>query len=116
MKVNVNHPSFISFLNKVSDHILSNISVENYFSLSPEKKLNVQYVVFKLIKNSVKVRAMLTDTEFRGFIVVLWKKNEEIEKYEFASILNDININFDTISEFTKTKTKKTHKVKIETK
>lgn len=104
MKVNINHPSFITFLDTVSSNILSNISVENYFSLSPEKKLNTQYVVFRLMKSSVRVRATLTDNELRSFIVVLWKKHEDSENYEFAAILNDINNNFDTINEFTRPK------------
>jgi hypothetical protein len=50
------------------------------------------------MKNSVKVRAKLTDSELRSFVVVLCKKNEEIENYEFAQILKDITTNFDTIN------------------
>ena len=98
MKVNVNHPSFISFIDNVTTNILSNINVGGYFDLSNEKKLSVQYIVFKLMKNSVKVRAKLTDSELRSFVVVLCKKNEEIENYEFAQILKDVTSNFDTIN------------------
>jgi len=98
MKVNVNHPSFISFIDNVTTSILSNINVGGYFDLSNEKKLSVQYIVFKLMKNSVKVRAKLTDSELRSFVVVLCKKNEEIENYEFAQILKDVTANFDTIN------------------
>ncbi len=102
MNVNVNHPSFISFLDNVTASILSNVTVENYFKLNSEKKLGVQYMVFKLMKNAVKVRAKLTDMELRSFVSVLWKKNEEAENYEFAAILNDIAQNFDTVNEVTK--------------
>jgi hypothetical protein len=63
MRVNTNHPSFISFLETVTSNILTNVSVDSYFSLNQEKKLGVQYMVLKLIKSSVKVRAKLTDTE-----------------------------------------------------
>ena len=115
MKVNINHPSFITFLDTVTANILSNISVENYFTLSPEKKLNTQYVVFRLMKSAVRVRATLTDNELRSFIIVLWKKNEDIENYEFAAILNDINNNFDAINEFTRPK-RSPNKLKIESK
>jgi hypothetical protein len=103
MNVNVNHPSFIQFLDNVTANILSNVTVENYFSLTQDKRLGVQYMVLKLMKNSVKVRAKLTDNELRSFVSVLWKKNEDVENYEFAAILNDIAQNFDTINEVTKT-------------
>ena len=102
MNVNINHPSFISFLDNVTSSILSNVTVENYFKLTPDKKLGVQYMVFKLMKNAVKMRAKLSDNELRSFVSVLWKKNEEMENYEFASILNDISQNFDTVNEVTK--------------
>jgi hypothetical protein len=112
MNVNINHPSFISFLENVSTSILSNVTVNNYFDLSPEKKLGVQYMVFKLMKNGVKVRAKLTDNELRSFVSVLWKKNEESENYEFAAILNDIAQNFDTVNEVTKPVKRTTRKIK----
>ena len=79
MKINVNHPSFISFLENVTTNILSNVSIENYFSLPQEKKMGVLYVVYKLMKKSVSVSTKLTDVEMKVFITVLWKKNEESE-------------------------------------
>lgn len=103
MKVNVNHPSFILFLENVTKSILTNVTIENYFSLAQEKKLGIQYMVYKLMKNSVKVRGKLTDDEMRSFVIVLWKKNEESENYEFAAILKDISSNFDVVNETTKT-------------
>ena len=114
MKVNVNHPSFISFLDNVTNSILSNISVENYFKLTQDKKMGVLYTVFKLMKKSLAIRAKLTDTEMKVFITVLWKKNEEIENYEFAAILNDIFNNFEAVSEFTKTIKRQTGVIKTE--
>ena len=108
MKVNVNHPSFISFLDNVSNTILSNVSIDNYFSLTQEKKMGVLYMVFKLMKKSISVRATLSDLEMRSFVTVLWKKNEESENYEFAAILKDILDNFDTVNEFTNTPPKRT--------
>jgi len=114
MKINLNHPSFITFLDQITENILSNISIENYFSLPQEKKLNVQYIVFKLFKNAVKYRATFTDNEIKILISLLCKKNEENENYEFASILNDIKNNFDGINEFTKPKRKTNKKIKTE--
>lgn len=113
MKINIDHPSFISFLNTITNNILTSVSIENYFKLSSERKLNIQYVVFKLMKNAVRVRAKLSDTELRSFVIILWNKNEQQENYEIAAILNDINNNFDSINEFTKVK-KRIIKPKIE--
>jgi hypothetical protein len=113
MKLNINHPSFIAFLDNVTASILSNVNVDNYFKLTQDKKMNVLYVVFKLMKKSVTMGTKLTDNEMRSFITVLWKKNEEIENYEFAAILNDIANNYESINEFTKTP-KRTRTIKVE--
>ena len=116
MKVNVNHPSFISFLDNVTTNILSHITIENYFTISSEKKLGVQYMVYKLMKNSVHTRTILTDAEMKSFLTVLWKKNEESENYELAAILKDIITNFDTVNEFTKTTKRQPKTVKTDKK
>ena len=98
MKVNVNHPSFISFLENISQNILSAIKIDEYFKLSEEKKLTVSYTVLNLLKNSAKVKANLSDDDLKNFISVLCKKNEDAENYEFAAVLNDVVKNFDTVN------------------
>lgn len=116
MRININHPTFVTFLENVTGSILSNVTLDNYFTLSQDKKLSVQYMVLKLMKNSVKVRATLSDEELRSFVTVLWKKNEETENYEFASVLNDISNNFDSVNEITKPQKKTTtRKIKTDT-
>jgi len=102
MKVNINHPTFVAFLDNVTNSILTNVNVENYFSLPQEKKMGVLYMVFKMMKSSIKVRATLSDNEMKSFISVLWKKNEESENYELVGILKDISNNYDAVNEFTK--------------
>ena len=104
MKVNVNHPSFIQYLEQITNDILSNITISNYFVLSPHKKMALQYIVLKLLKNAVKTRAILTDDDLKSFVIILCKKSEETENYEFAAILNDMSKNFDMLIEKTKTK------------
>jgi hypothetical protein len=99
MKVNVNNPSFISFLENISNNILSAIKLEGYFELTSEKKLAVSFTVLNLIKNSAKVKANLSDAELKSFITVLCKKNEDNENYEFAAVLNDVVKNFDAIND-----------------
>ena len=116
MRVNLNHPSFILFLENVSNIILDNVNVESYFELPIEKKMNGQYMVFKLMKNSVSNRAKLSDNELRSFLVVLMKKNEESENYEFASILKDISNNFEAVNDYILPKpTKRKIKTKTDT-
>jgi len=98
MKVNVNHPSFISFLENISQNILSAIKIDEYFGLSDTKKMTVSFTVLNLLKNSAKVKANLSDSELRNFIAVLCKKNEEAENFEFAAVLNDVVKNFDVVN------------------
>lgn len=118
MKVNINHPTFVAFLDNITNSILTNVNVENYFLLPQEKKMGVLYMVFKMMKSSIKVRSVLSDNEMKSFISVLWKKNEESENYELVGILKDISNNYDAVNEFTKTptrrKTIKTDKTKNE--
>jgi hypothetical protein len=116
MNVNTNHPSFIQFLDQTTNSILSNVTVSNYFSLSPVKKMALQYIVLKLLKNTVKVRAILTDEDFKFFITVLRKKNDDIENFEFSAILFDMSKNVDVLIEKTKTKKKTNKIIKIENK
>ena len=97
MKVNVNHPSFISFLENISTNISSAIKIEEYFNLSSEKKLMISFTVLNLLKNSAKVKTNLSDSELKTFISVLCKKNEDVENYEFAAVLNDVVKNYDSI-------------------
>ena len=98
MNINVNHPSFISFLENISNNILSAIKIKEYFGLTPTKKLTVSYTVLNILKTSSKVKANLSDKELKSFIAVLCKKNEESENYEFAAVLNDIVTNYDVIN------------------
>lgn len=98
MKVNVNHPSFISFLETLSNNILSSIKIEDYFKLNQDKKIAVSFTVLNLLKNSAKIKANLSNTDLKSFILVLRKKNEEKEHYEFAAVLDDVLKNFDIIT------------------
>lgn len=116
MKVNVNHPTFIAFLENVNTNILNNVKLNHYFTLTSEKKFGVQYMILKFLKSSMKVRIKLTDEELKNFVVLLLTKNENSENYEFAQALKDILSNFDAVNTFVKpTRKNKTIKVdKIE--
>jgi len=112
MKVNTTHPSFISFLEGVSTQILTAIKIDDYFALTPEKKLNVSFTVLNLIKTSARVKANLSDAELKSFITVLCKKNEENEHYEFAAVLNDVIENFNRLTDLSKSTKKPVRQTK----
>jgi len=103
MDINVNHPNFILFLDNVSNTILAHVTTTGYFGLSSDKKIGMQYIVFKLMKTSLRIKGNLTTDEIKSFTIVLCKKNEECENYELAAILNDIIKNFDAVNEKTTT-------------
>jgi len=107
MNINVTHPTFISFIEKITNSVLSNVSLDNYFSLPQDKKLGIQYVVFKLLKNTIKIKSKTSDNELKFILPILCSKNEELENYEFSALLRDIINNFDNISEVTKPSVKK---------
>ena len=112
MRANINQQSFITFLENVTESIVSSVNIENYFSLPQDKKMNVLYVVFKLMKNALKVRTKLTDEQVKEFVDALMKYNERSENYEFAAILKDISNNFDSINEVTKPAKRQTRTIK----
>lgn len=111
MRINTNHPTFIAFIETVNANVLNSITVEKYFGLSADKKRNFQYITLKLIVKAVKIRATLSPEELLDFTKILRKKNEDVENYEFASVLNDIVNNFETIHELTKTGIRKKRSV-----
>ena len=70
MKFNIKHPSFISFMEMVTSNVCSSITLSNYFGLSSEKKLGVQYMVFKIIKKSLKIEPTITATISMTIVVI----------------------------------------------
>lgn len=112
MEMNVNNTTFLSYLNNITTTILSKIKTKDYFTLSDEQKLTISYSVFNLLRTNVKIN--INDDSFKAFIIVLRKKNELEENYEFASILNDIIKNFNKIIEITNEKKVEIKKKKIE--
>jgi hypothetical protein len=115
MNVNVNHPTYILFLDNVTNGILSNVTVNTYFSVADEKKIKVQYIVLKLMKTLIKSRGKFSDPEIKSFILILMKKNEENENFELAAILRDISNNFDTVNELSKPVKKPMKVIKTDT-
>lgn len=97
MRISSDHPSFISYLNEVTDKVIENVDVEKYFYITKEKKLNTQFIVFTLIEKNIKNKVTILSEQLRTFLLILVKKNEKKERYEVAALLNDIINNFDDI-------------------
>jgi hypothetical protein len=112
MKLNTNHPSFITFLDTVTNNVLTNISVEKYFTISPENKLGIQFMVLKLMKNSLRTKIVLSDDDMMGLITALLKKNVELENYELSNILKDMITNYSTLNDVIKPVKRITRKIK----
>jgi hypothetical protein len=116
MRFNLNHPSFINFIDNVNISVINNVNFNNYFDCSIENKTSIQHIVFKLIKSSVKLRAKISDEELKNFITILWKRNEDLENFEFTQILLDITKNFDSINETIKPQKRQSKVIKTDKK
>jgi hypothetical protein len=115
MKINVKHPTFQSFLEEVTSNILSLVSIENYFKLNNDAKIGIQFIVLKYIDSSLKIRLSIEDEDIKNFILILLKRCNENENYEFSGILKDLNNNFDLLISKTKPKeVRKTRRIKKE--
>ena len=113
MKTKQTSASVIKFLDGIIKNVLSNISIENYFSFNPEKKMTTQYLVLKMLMKSLGVKLNLNESVLPNLLSSLKERNEDIENYEFAAILNDIANNYESINEFTKIP-KRTRTIKVE--
>lgn len=114
MKYNPNHPTFLTFITNVNNTVMSHAQVEDYFTLTLDKKMNVLYYILKLLKSSANLRVKIDDEDLKDLIEILRKKNEEYENYEFAAALKDIHVNFTIISDFIKPKRKSSKTVKVD--
>jgi hypothetical protein len=99
---NSRNKMLINFLERVMAIIIANVKPENYFILPTDKKTNILYLVFKLIKSSIKNQSKNNSDELKEFIINLLKISVNNEKYEFAAILKDICNNFDSMYEISK--------------
>lgn len=99
MKTNINHPTFLLFLDTMVSNILTNIKTDTYFSLTKEKKVPIQYLTLRIIQQLIKARIKFTNEDMLEFIKILIKKNEESEQYELAGILVDVVNNFELLND-----------------
>ena len=98
MKININDPVFVSFLDNITGGIQSVIKLDNYFTLSNENKFAITYTVYQYLITTTKIKVKLSDIELKSLIIILLKKSEEKEIYELAAILQELLKNFDKIN------------------
>jgi len=112
MKTKQTSPAVIKFLDSISRGVLLNISLENYFNFPSEKKMTTQYLVLKMVMKSLGVKLKSNEGILPNLLNSLKNRNEDIENYEFAEVLKNIESNLETLLELTKTniKTKRTIK------
>ena len=103
---------YIKSLDNIIKSVLSNISIEDYFTFNAEKKITSQYLVLKFINKSLSPTK--NNQERIKFIInALMKRCGETEIYELAEISKDIKNSFDTLFDMVTTtglKTKRTIK------
>lgn len=112
MKTKQTSAAVTKFLDSVSKNVLSNISIENYFSFNPEKKITTQYLVLKMLMKSVGVKINLNESALPNLLNSLKLRNEEIENYEFAEVLKNMESNIETLLDMTKTNIKPKRTIK----
>jgi hypothetical protein len=112
MKIDINHPAFINFIENVMSNITTNVHVDKYFNLTNEQKLGEQLKVFKIMNNSLRSGIKLNEAEYKSFITVLWRRSEENERYELSAILKDATTNFDSLYDVVKPIKKPVRKIK----
>ncbi len=115
MKIDTNHPTFANFLDNVISNITTNIYVDKYFGLPNDQKLAEQLKVLKIMNNSLRSGAKLEEDQYKSLIKLVWKKSEEVEKYELSAILKNVLENFDSIYDVTKPVKRTARKIKTNT-
>jgi hypothetical protein len=68
------------------------------------------------MNNSLRSGVKLDEDQYKSLIKLLWKKSEEVEKYELSAILKNVLDNFDGIYDVTKPVKRTTRKIKTNTK
>jgi hypothetical protein len=97
-----NNSYLIKNLDNIAKTFMNNVSIENYFTLSSDKKLTTQYLFLKfIIKSIINVKSKHDQDILKMLIGGMLKRCEEIENYELAEVTKDMKSNFDSLFEMT---------------
>lgn len=98
MDINTEHPAFIKFADTTIGNISSNVDLKNYFTLTKEKKKQVQKIILKLLLTSFKTKGKFTDEQFKTFTSYILDRTVLTEEYEISGVLKDIITNYENIN------------------
>lgn len=102
----------IKFLDSLSKGVLLNVSIENYFTFSQEKRMTTQFLMLQMIIKSMGVKLNANDAILPNLLKSLRNRNEDLENYEFAEVLKNIESNLETLLDMTKTTIRKKRTIK----
>ena len=81
INVDINHPSFVQLIDKISNKVSQTIDVKRYFSLTENKKRGLSYVALKVVNNDIGGKIKITENELLSLITILRKKNKTVKSY-----------------------------------
>ena len=64
--------------------------------------MTTQYLVLKMLMKSLGVKLNLNESVLPNLLSSLKERNEDIENYEFAEVLKNMESNMDTLLDMTK--------------
>lgn len=114
MKISANNPQFIKFLDTITKNIITNISLENYFTMGKDKKVATQYLVLKMLIKTVGDKIKINESILLELINLSIDRNILTENYELSGVLTDSKTNFESLFDMVQTgglKIKKSIKV-----
>lgn len=100
MGIDFEDKSYVPFISTISDFLVKSCDYKNYFKRPKEKNIQAQLDLFKLLKNNIKLKTTITDSDMYKLIDKLREKTDEKENYEFSQLLTDVKSNYNKIREF----------------
>ena len=97
MITNINHPSVVEFILKVSKSIYETLDIKNYFTFSEERKYALNYASLKIIKNNIQKNINLSDEQIKYFIKAMLQRNEDRQDYEMCDVLKNILLSYNNL-------------------
>lgn len=99
MNININHTSFIKFMETCTKNITEAIDISNYIDADNKKKTAIDYIVYQTFIKSFSYKVKLSDTEKEKILEVLMLHHAKKENYVLALIFKNIKNNIPKYSE-----------------
>ena len=95
--MNLDTPNIINLIETLSKNVMKGFNAKTYFTLSKQKKRDIQLFVYKYLANILANKFVLTKEEMESILVFIILKNNEVENYELSGVLKDIITNLDDL-------------------